>query len=121
MPPQVQKPVNIIVRSNVSRTNRNIYPKVAGEAVSREAPCIVDDNVGLSEFRQLMFRGPYEHGVHEQRVVRPRADDAHLDTILQVPTGKPVETNGSGCCCLFQLLDYYENYLRCPCNCSIAS
>jgi hypothetical protein len=30
--------------------------------------------------------------VHEQRVVRPRADDAHLDTILQVPTGKPVET-----------------------------
>ncbi len=29
--------------------------------------------------------------MHEQRVVGPRTDDADLDTILQVPTGKPVE------------------------------
>ena len=28
--------------------------------------------------------------------VRPPADDAHLDTILQVPTGKPVETVNPG-------------------------
>ena len=32
-----------------------------------------------------------EHGVHEERVIRPRADDANLDAELWIPAGETVE------------------------------
>jgi hypothetical protein len=37
-----------------------------------------------------LLGGPYEHGVHEQRVVGPRTDDAHLDRLI--PAGEPIKT-----------------------------
>ena len=33
-----------------------------------------------------------EHGVHEERVIRPRADDANLDAMFRIPACEAVET-----------------------------
>ena len=62
-----------------------------GEAVGGERAGVVDDEVGLAERRQLLARRADQHGVHEQRVIGPRADDAHLDAVLRVPAGEAVE------------------------------
>ena len=36
-------------------------------------------------------RGPDQHVVHEQGVVRPRADDADLEPMRRVPAGEAVD------------------------------
>src|SRR6202008_742825 len=55
---------------------------------------IVDDEIRLAKIGQLLLRGPYEHGVHEQRMVRPRADNAYFDWMI--PAREPVETVNPG-------------------------
>ena len=62
-----------------------------GEAVGGKRAGVVDHEVGLAEARQFLLRRADEHGVHEQRVIRPRADDADLDAILRIPAGEAVE------------------------------
>eukprot|EP00963_Diacronema_lutheri_P001856 scaffold116_cov334-Pavlova_lutheri.AAC.76 len=52
-----------------------------GTALSR----VVDDEVWILEVGQLFPGGPYQHVVHEQGMVRPRADDAHFDPLFLVP------------------------------------
>ena len=52
---------------------------------------VVDDEVGLAEARELLLRRPDQHVVHEQRVVRPRADHADLEAVLRVPAGEAVD------------------------------
>ena len=46
---------------------------------------------GVAEAREFLLRRADEHGVHEERVIRPRADDADLDAILRIPAGEAVE------------------------------
>ena len=46
---------------------------------------------GLPKFASSSFVGPDQHGVHEQRVIGPRADHADLDAILRIPAGEAVE------------------------------
>ena len=41
---------------------------------------------------ELLLRRADEHGVHEQRVIRPRADDADFDAVFRIPAGEAVET-----------------------------
>ena len=62
-----------------------------GEAVGGKRAGVVDHEVGLAEARQLLLRRPDQHGVHEERVIRARADDADLDAVLRVPAGEAVE------------------------------
>src|SRR6478736_3108569 len=38
------------------------------------------------------MRGTDEHGVHEKRVIRPRADDTNLDAMFRIPPCEAVET-----------------------------
>ena len=45
----------------------------------------------LAEARELLLRRADEHGVHEERVIRPRADDADLDAIARIPAREAVE------------------------------
>ena len=40
---------------------------------------------------EFLLRRTDQHGVHEQRVIGPRADDAHLDAVARIPAGKAVE------------------------------
>ena len=44
-----------------------------------------------AEVREFLARRADQHRVHEERVIRPRADDAHLDAILRVPAGEAIE------------------------------
>ena len=61
------------------------------QPVGGEGSGVADHEVGLAEVRELLLRGADEHGMHEQRVIRPRADHAHLDAILRVPAGEAIE------------------------------
>jgi|HubBroStandDraft_6_1064221.scaffolds.fasta_scaffold2323110_1 hypothetical protein len=60
-------------------------------AIGRKRAGVVDDQVGVAEVFQLMLRWPDEHGMHEERVIWPRANHANLDAIFWVP---PRETVG---------------------------
>ena len=46
---------------------------------------------GVAEAGEFLLRRADEHGVHEERVIRPRADDADLDAMLRIPAGEAVE------------------------------
>ena len=46
---------------------------------------------GSPKLASSSLRRADQHGVHEERVIRPRADDADLDAILRVPAGEAVE------------------------------
>ena len=59
--------------------------------VGRELSRVVDDVVGLAEAGQLLVGRPDEHRVHEESVVRPRADDADFDAIGRIPAGESVD------------------------------
>ena len=61
------------------------------ELVRGKCARVDDDELRLTEAREFLFRRADEHGVHEERVIRPRADDADLDAILRVPAGEAVE------------------------------
>ena len=52
---------------------------------------VVDHVVGLAEIGRFFRRGTDQHVVHEQRVVRPGADDADLDAIARVPAGETID------------------------------
>ena len=56
---------------------------VGGVAVDGEGARIEDGEVRLAKGSQLLGRGPDEHVVHEQRVVRARTHHAHLDPRLR--------------------------------------
>ena len=45
---------------------------------------VEDDQLRLTEACEFLFRRADEHGVHEECVIRPRADEADLDAILWV-------------------------------------
>jgi len=51
---------------------------------------VVDHVVRLAKIGQLLPRRANEHGVHEQRVIRPRANHADLDAKAGVPAGEAV-------------------------------
>src|SRR5262245_60545554 len=53
--------------------------------VRREWARIENHPVGLAELSQLRLAGTDEHVLHEQSVIGPRADDADLDAVLQIP------------------------------------
>ena len=55
------------------------------------APALIDDEIGRAEVCQLLLRRTDKHGVHEQRVIRPRTDHADLDAVLRVPAGETIE------------------------------
>ena len=74
-----------------AEVNAGLRTDARGQAVGGELAGVVDDEVRLAEVRQLLFRRPDEHRVHEQRVIGPRADHANLDAILRVPAGEAVE------------------------------
>ena len=57
------------------------------EAVRGKCARVDDDELRLTELRQLLFRRADQHGVHEERVIRPGADDPHFDAIPRVPPG----------------------------------
>ena len=59
-------------------------------AVGGELAGIVDDVVGL-EVLELLARRPDEHVPHEERVVGARADDAHPDPVLLIPSRVAVD------------------------------
>ena len=64
----------------------------AGRLVQRgELARVVDHVVGVPEFGQLPACGPDEHVVHEQRVVRPRADHTDLEPVGRIPAGETVD------------------------------
>ncbi len=46
---------------------------------------------GSPKGREFLARRADQHGVHEQGVIRPRADDADLDAVLGIPAGEAVE------------------------------
>ena len=46
---------------------------------------------GCAEAREFLARRADEHRVHEQRVIRPRANHADLDAILRIPAREAVE------------------------------
>ena len=62
-----------------------------GELVGGKCARIDNDELRLAETCQFLLRGADEHGVHEERVIRPRADDADLDAILRIPAREAVE------------------------------
>src|SRR5262249_8930742 len=62
-----------------------------GETVRGKGAGVANDKVGLAERLQLLLRGPDEHGVHEESVIWPRADDAYLDAVFRVPASEAVE------------------------------
>ena len=66
-------------------------PMPAVRRLAGKCARIVNDEVGLAEFRQLLLRGPYQHRVHEQRVVGSRTNDAYLDAVFGVPAGESIE------------------------------
>ena len=61
------------------------------ELVGGKCARVDDDELRLTEAREFLFRRADEHRVHEERVIRPRADDADLDAIIRVPAGEAVE------------------------------
>ena len=61
-----------------------------GVAVGGEGPCVVDGVVRPEVFQLLGFRAD-EHVAHEEGVVGARADDAHVDPVVLVPAGVPVD------------------------------
>ena len=61
------------------------------EPVRGKAPALKMTKSRLAEAREFLLRRADQHGVHEERVIRPRADDADLDAILRVPAGEAVE------------------------------
>ncbi len=61
------------------------------ELVRGKCARVEDDELRLTEAREFLFRRADEHGAHEERVIRPRADNADLDAILRVPAGEAVE------------------------------
>lgn len=60
-------------------------------AVDGKRARVENGKVGLPKFGQLALRRPNQHVVHEQRVVRARAHDAHLDAGRRVPPRVPVK------------------------------
>src|SRR4051812_33789874 len=62
-----------------------------GELVRRKRTRVHDHEIRLAEAGELFLARADEHGVHEERVVGPRADHADLDARARVPTGKSVE------------------------------
>ena len=61
------------------------------ELVRGKCARVDDDELRLTEAREFLFRRADEHGVHEERVIRPRADDADLDAILRVPAVEAIK------------------------------
>jgi hypothetical protein len=56
--------------------------------VGWEGAPVVNDEVRLAKRCQLLAAWPDEHVVHEQRVVRPAGDNAHLEAQLQNSNSK---------------------------------
>ena len=62
-----------------------------GEAIGGKLAGVVDDEIGLAEVGEFFRRRPDHHGVHEERVVRPRADDADFQPMLRGPAGEAID------------------------------
>ena len=62
-----------------------------GQAIRGKRAGVDDDEVRLAEAGELVLRRTDQHGVHEERVIRPRADHADFDAVFRVPTGEAVE------------------------------
>src|SRR4029077_2810623 len=62
------------------------------QSIRRKRACVVDDEVWCPKAGEFLTRRTDEHGVHEERVIRPRADDAYLDAIFRIPACEAVET-----------------------------
>ncbi len=62
-----------------------------GQAIGGELAGVVDDEVRLAEVSEFLGGWADEHRVHEQGVIRPRADDADLQPILGVPAGEGID------------------------------
>src|SRR6266496_6125380 len=56
----------------------------ARQAICRKRARIVDDEIGRAKAGEFLLRWTDEHRVHEERVIRPRADHAYLDAMLRV-------------------------------------
>src|SRR6266576_1107733 len=61
------------------------------QAICRKRAGVVDDEIGRAKAGEILLRWTDEHRVHEERVIRPRADHAYLDAMLRVPAGESVE------------------------------
>ena len=54
-------------------------------------PARVDDGIiGFAKIFEFCARGPHEHVVHEQGLVRAGADHAHFDAVFGIPTRVPI-------------------------------
>ena len=61
------------------------------QPVGGEGSGVADQEVGFAEVHELLRRGTDEHGMHEQCVIRSRADYAYFDAIFRVPAGEAIE------------------------------
>ena len=77
--------------SSMLKSTVVLEPMPEVETIRRKRAGVVDDQVGIAEVFQLMLRRPDEHGMHEERVIWPRANDANLDAIFWVPPRETVE------------------------------
>jgi len=68
---------------------RRTHP--SGETIRRESASVVDDEVGRAEVRTFIVCRADEHRVHEEGVIRQRADDADLHAILRIPSGETID------------------------------
>jgi hypothetical protein len=61
------------------------------EPVSRKGARVEDDEVRFTKVRKLLVSWSDEHGVHEKRVIWPRADDPDLDLVIGIPAGEAIK------------------------------
>ena len=77
------------------RFERQVDARLRGHPVrplvGRKPAGVVDHGVGVAEVGEFLLRGPDQHRVHEQSVVRPRADHANLEPVGRIPAGEGVD------------------------------